>query len=763
MTQTPAEHNENVSQAGGSNETLLADLRDIMASDLHAEDKLNDIVKLTANHLDVDVCSIYLMRSGDVLELFATVGLKQTAVHKTKLKMGEGLVGNVALHASPVNVENVDHNPNFVSHPETGEGAFKSLCAVPILREQKARGVLVIQSKQEVIYPQKTIELLQTVAMVLAEFAASGDLISRNELTLLSKPFKKPTQLNGQTFSGGLVMEQAVVHRAQASVKKLIADDKDKEKKRLKSAIAGVDAAIENLITSVDLKRHPEMVEIMESYQMFSKDKSWRTKIEDMIDQGLTADAAIQRAQNEIRHRFENIDTPVLQEKVQDFDDISNRLISTLNENDNKDEKHPDRFILVAKSLSPAALFDYGINKIKGIVLTGGSPSGHISIIAKSLGIPVMGQCRDASRYVRTGDQLILDTDNHVVYINPSDYVSDLYGARLEKQLKRQKHYRKFRDQPSVTKDGAHISLQMNAGLSAEIPLLHEAGGEGIGLFRTEISFMGRSRYPRVIEQAAFYKNIMDQTDGKPVTFRTVDIGGDKPLPYFKSPDEENPALGWRAMRIIMDRPAVLRTQTRALIMGAEGRPLRMMLPFVSDVSELDQAKKLIDMEFKRAKQRDIPLPEKFELGIMIEVPSLLWQLDEVFRRVNFAAVGTNDLKQYIFAADTRSGAMQGRYDSLSLSMLRALKQISAKARAHDIDVSVCGEMASKPLEAMVLIALGFKTLSMPAPALGQIKDTVISMDKGKAENYIDYLLKGGGSSLRKKLNSFAMDHKIKL
>lgn len=760
MTQTPVENN----QTGLSHDTgLLVDLREIMASDLHAEDKLNDIVKLTAAHLDADVCSIYLMRSGDVLELFATHGLKQEAVHTTRLELGEGLIGSAAQHGSPVNVANAEREAGFASRPETGEKAFKGFCAVPILRDHKARGVLAVQSVQEAQLPQEKVAILQTIAMVIAELAMSGDLISRGELTLLSKPFKKPTQLGGQTFSPGLVIEQAVVHKVKPTIKKVIADDVKTEKERLKKALADVDRSIEKLLKSMNSDMAIEMRDMLESYQMFAQDKNWQDQIMGMIDQGLTADAAIQRAQSEIRQRFENIDAPILKEKADDIEDISNRLISKMNENDNQESAAPKKFILVARSLSAAALFDYGLDKIKGIILSEGSPSGHIAIIAKSLDIPVLGQCRDAPRYIRTGDQLILDTNNHTVYINPSDYLSELYAARIERQHKRQKRYRSVREKPSVTKDDQHISLLMNAGLSVEMPLLQETGADGIGLFRTEISFMGRSRYPRVVEQAAFYKSIMDQADGKPVTFRTVDIGGDKPLPYFKAPDEENPALGWRAMRIIMDRPAVLRTQIRALIIGAEGRPLRVMLPFVSDISELDHAKKLIAMEFKRAQDRGTPLPQRFDLGIMIEVPSLLWQLDEVFKRIDFAAVGTNDLKQYLFAADYRSDALQDRYDVLSLSMVRALKTIADKAKQHNKDVSICGEMAGKPLEAMVLIAIGFKALSMPVASIGAVKDMVRSLDASQTLNYIEFLLKNGTPSLRKKLQSFAKDHKIKV
>ena len=762
MTRKPA-HDESLNTGTDITASLLADLRDIMASSLHAEDKLQDICKLTANHLSADVCSVYLIRSNDELELFATVGLKKESINKTRLKMGEGIVGYAAQHGAPLNIANAADSPHFAARPETGENEFSSFCAVPILREQKTRGALAIQSKNPQVFPDETVALLQTIAMVLAEFVASGDIISRTELALISKPIKKPTQMQGQSFSPGLVISTAVIHKARPTVKNVIAEDVEVEKKRLEKAIAGMDTAIGKMIDKADVQINPVIQEMLESYRLFARDKNWRQKIVDMIDQGLTADAAVQRAQSEIRGRFQGMDAPVLQDKAYDVDDISNRLLTTLNQVAGKKDDRPSKFILVARSLSPAALFDYGLEKIKAIVLTGGSKSGHIAIIARSLNIPVLGQCRDAARYIRDGDKLIVDTDNHVVYLNPSEYVQDLYKARLDTQRRKHRRYKKTREKPAVTKDGVRINVQINAALSAEMPLLEESGADGIGLFRTEISFMGRSRYPRVADQAEFYSAILDQAGDKPVTFRTLDIGGDKPLPYFKSPDEENPALGWRAMRIIMDRPAVLRTQARALIRGANGRPLRMMLPFVSDIHELQQAKKLIQMEFDRAKNVGLALPEKFELGVMIEVPSLLWQLDEVFKLVDFAGVGTNDLKQYLFATDYRSDVLKDRYDVLSLSMLRALKNIADKAKEHKTPVSICGEMASIPVEAMTLVALGYENLSMPISALGDVKETIRSMDASKTKTYVDFLLRTGAQSIRKKLISFARDHKIKI
>ena len=744
---------------------IMAGLRDIMASSAHSADKLDQIVSHIAVHMGIDVCSVYLMRAGEVLELFATHGLDPKSVRTTRLKVGEGLVGYAAEHGCPINVADAKSSPHFAPRPETGEAAYASLCAVPILREQRVRGVLVVQSKQGNSLPEYVVETLQNIAMVLAEFVASGEIISRAEMEMTLKPLEKPTQLQGETFSSGLVIAKAVLHDAPKIVKNVIAGDVGLEKKRLRAAIISMNKAIQNLLSPLEANTNinAETRDILESYQLFANDEGWMNKIEGMIDQGLTADAAVQRAQLEIRNRFKGMESDVMQDKAHDIDDISNRLITALSPDSKVKSKTPKKFILVAGSLSAAALFEYGLDNIKGILLTGGSHSGHVAIIARALDIPLIGQCADAMSFIRDGDQLVLDALHGTVHINPSDYVRDLYQSQISSFKKRQRQYRQNKNVPSVTKDGQVVDLYMNAGMLAEMPMLAESGAHGVGLFRTEISYMGRKKYPFVSEQADLYRQILDQADGKPVTFRTLDIGGDKPLPYFNSPHEENPALGWRAMRIILDRPAVLRTQVRAMIIGAKGRPLRVLLPFVTEVAEVDEAIKLINMEFERAEKRGVPLPEKFELGAMIEVPSLVWELDDLMQRVQFVAVGTNDLMQYLYASDSRSDMVRDRYDCLSPAMIRVLQRIISVADKHGIEASVCGEMASKPIEAMVLTALGYKRLSMPLRAIGQVKDAINTMHAEKTAKYIDHLLNTGKYSMRRKLENFARDHKVKI
>jgi phosphotransferase system enzyme I (PtsP) len=498
---------------------------------------------------------------------------------------------------------------------------------------------------------------------------------------------------------------------------------------------------------------------------MFAKDRGWLSRIEATIEKGLSAEAAVQRVQNETRARMMQVNDAYIRERLQDLEDLSNRLLSHLIKKSRvrPPEDLPDNIILVARSMGPAALLDYDHTKLKGVILEKGSHSNHVAIVARSLGIPAVGQCGDILNFIADGDQAVVDGDHGMVYIDPSNYVIDLYTRSMEARTRRTMLYRRQAQEHSITKDGMRVNVMMNAGLLSEVDFIQASGAEGIGLYRTEISFMAMQKFPLVSTQAELYARVMDKTGDKSVIFRTLDIGGDKPLPYFETPVEENPALGWRALRIGLDRPAVLRTQFRAMIRGARGRNLKIMLPFVSEVAEFDRARALLEMEKVRALQKDQPVPEKIELGVMLEVPSLLWQLDLLLGSVDFVSVGTNDLMQYLYAADRGNFVIRSRYDSLSPPMLNVLKMISDKCRAANVPVSVCGEMAGQPLEAMVLIALGFHTLSAPSQSVEVVKIMIPTLDTRQLVPYLEQLMKSREHSLRQHLESFARDHNVNI
>lgn len=741
---------------------LMAALRDLMAGGKSSDLKLDDVVGLVAKELRADACTCFILRAGEVLELFSATGLAADAP-TVKVRVGEGVVGDIAAAAAPAVFPDMTMLPAYQPRPETGNGAFRSLCGVPILRGGRVRGVLTVQNRLARGYGEEVVEILQTVAMVLAELIVSGGIVTRAEINSGLASGEKPTHIEGVSLGRGLAIGTAVLYEPGISMQDIVADDTKLQKQRLRQALSSMHDAIDKMLNRTAGLSGTESRDILEAYQMFAKDRGWLARIEATIEKGLSAEAAVQRVQNETRARMMQMNDAYIRERLQDMEDLSNRLLSHLLKQNRvyAQDQLPDNIILVARSLGPAALLDYDHKKLKGVILEKGSQSNHVAIVARALGIPVVGQCGDIINFTAAGDQVIVDGDHGSVYIRPSDYVLDLYTKSIEARTRRTTLYRRQLHQPSVTKDGIKVSVMVNAGLMAEVDAVSAVGADGIGLFRTELSFMGWQKYPLVVTQAELYGRILDKMGDKPVIFRTLDIGGDKPLPYFKAPEEDNPALGWRAVRIGMDRPAVLRTQFRAFIKGSRGRNIKIMLPFVTEVAEFDRARQLLEMEKVRAAANGFAVPEKIELGVMLEVPALLWQLDTLLPSLDFVSVGTNDLMQYLFAADRGNFSIRNRYDPLCPAMLRVLKEIADKCRKAGVPVSICGEMAGQPLEAMVLIALGFQTLSAPAQGVENIKVMVPTLDTRSLVPYLEHLMASREHSLRERLKSFARDHEV--
>ncbi len=727
----------------------------------NAGKRLNRIVGLIAAELVAEVCSCYVMRAGEVLELFATVGLNQSAVRQTRLRVGEGLVGTIAAQAQPMALADAPSHPNFAYRPETGEDPFHSLAGVPILRGGRVRGVLVIQNRSERSYTIDEVETLQTVAMVLAELIAGGDLVDPRELSSAGDASLLPQRMSGLGMNGGGAFGTAVLHRPQLTIGQMVADDPAHEEVRLDAALQSMRVQIDAMLEQSGRIGGGEHIEILETYRLFADDRGWLSRIDEAINQGLTAEAAVAQVQNGNRARLGKIGDPYLRERLLDLEDLSMRLLRHLSA-DGKLEKPvlPDDVILVARALGPAELLDYDRDKLRGVLLEEGSTSSHVAIVSRALGIPLIGHCADALTRIEGGDPLILDGDLGQVYVRPSEDIVAGYQQTQKLRRARKGLYREIRDLPSVTLDGVPVTLLMNAGLLIEMPQLHDVRADGVGLYRTEIPFMVRAEYPDLRTQLELYRDVLEAAGGKPVTFRTLDVGGDKPLPSFAVPAEENPALGWRALRIGLDRPAMLRTQLRALIAAGAGKDLRLMFPLVAEVAELDRARALLNREMERANERG-QAPRSLKVGVMIEVPSLLWQLDSLLRDIDFVSVGSNDLMQYLYAADRNNGRVNKRYDTLSPPLLNALSWLVEKCRAARVPLSLCGDMASRPLDAMALVALGVETLSMPAAAIGPVKAMVRSLEMSRASAYLGQIVRSRDHSLRDKLRAFAHDHHI--
>jgi phosphotransferase system enzyme I (PtsP) len=743
---------------------LLARLRDIMAGSGTAQARLDKIVRLIAAEMVAEVCSCYLMRAGEVLELFATVGLNAEAVHRTRLRLGEGIVGEIAAHARALALANAPSHPNFAYRPETGEDPYQSLCGVPLIRNGRVRGVLVIQNRQRRNYLDDEIETLETIAMVVAELVSAGDLVNPQEIATSSDAGLLPQRIKGTTLSGGLAMGHAVLHQTRLTLREMVAEDPQAELDRLLHAVAAMHSAIDDLVVVSQAAGPGEQADIIETYSMFARDRGWLGRIREAILQGLSAEAAVERVQNETRARMGQIADPYVRERQHDFDDLTNRLLKHLaGKSSDADLRLPGDAILVARTLGPAELLDYGRSKLRGLILEEGSAASHVAIVSRGLGIPLIARCARALSLIEPLDPLIVDGAGGQVFIRPSEDIVDSYNRALILSAERQRLYTEVRDLPSVTGDGEPVSIMINAGLLIEIPHLDSTGAEGVGLYRTEIPFMMRSEYPDVAQQTELYAQVLDQSGGRPVTFRTLDVGGDKTLPYFADNHEENPALGWRAIRIGLDRPAMLRLQLRALIRAAAGRELRVMFPLVAEVAELDQARNLLTLELDRARGEGRAAPTAVKVGVMLEVPALLWQLDALLKSVDFIALGTNDLLQYFFAADRNNPRLAHRYDGLAPAFLAALHMLFERCRAARVPICVCGEMASRPLEAMALIALGARTLSVSPQAVGSVKAMVRSVDAGRVRGFIVPLLKSRAHSLRDKLRDFARDHQTAL
>ena len=750
----------------GGPRVLLRRLREVMAEPVSAQERLDKIVVLIAANMVAEVCSVYVLRVDSTLELYATEGLKRDAVHQTVMRSDEGLVGLVASQASALNLSNAQSHPAFSYRPETGEEIYHSFLGVPILRAGNTLGVLVVQNRARRTYSEEEVEALQTTAMVLAEMIASG------ELSAMAQPGAEPAvrrsvHLKGTALSDGIALGHVVLHEPRVVVTNFIADDVQKELKHLEAAVETLRTNLDELLEHGDVVEGGEHRDILEAYRMFAYDRGWAHKLEEAVMTGLTAEAAVERVQSDTRARMLRQTDPFLRERLHDLDDLANRLMRQLTGRDHAPSREslPENAILVARSMGPAALLDYDRKRLRGLVLEEGGPHSHVAIVARALGIPTVGEVDNATGIADPGDAIIVDGSTGDVHVRPLPDMEAAYAERVRLRARRQQQYLALRDKPCVTKDGEEMTLLLNAGLTVDLPHIADTGAAGIGLFRTELQFMVAPNFPRTSEQYTLYRAVLDAAGDKPVTFRTLDIGGDKVLPYMRNVEEENPALGWRAIRLGLDRPGLLRTQLRALLRAAGNRALKIMFPMIATVQEFDQAKEMVERELTHLRRHGHKLPDEVEVGSMVEVPSLLFQLDELLDRVDFLSVGSNDLVQFLYAVDRGNPRVSNRFDTLSAPLLRALKDIADKSHAHKKPVTLCGELASQPIGALALAAIGYRAFSLTPSAVGPVKALLLDLDCRKAAAFLCPLIdkSNGTMSIRAHLEKFATDHGLQI
>jgi phosphotransferase system enzyme I (PtsP) len=743
----------------GGPRLLLRRLREVMAEPITAQARLDRIVVLIASNMVAEVCSLYVARADGPLELFATEGLKREAVHLTTMRAGEGLVGLIADSAEPLALSDAQNHPAFSYKPETGEEIYQSFLGVPVLRGGNTIGVLVVQNRARRSYSEEEVEALQTTAMLLAEMISSGELQS------IVRPgaeiaVRRRMALRGAPIAEGLGLGHVVLHQPRIVVTKLVADDIQSEMARLDSAIGAMRASVDALIDRTEPSAKGEHTEVLEAFRMIAHDRGWLRRLREAVNSGLTAEAAVERVQNDSRAKLQRQTDPYLRDRLHDLNDLANRLLHQLAGQSLvvSPDALPENAILVARWMGPAALLDYDRARLRGLVLEEAGASSHVAIVARALSIPAVSEVANITQIVEQGDAMIVDGSTGEIWLRPQQNVELAYAEKAKLRARRQEQFRQLRDVPAVTRDGVAVGLHINAGLLIDMPHLAEVGAQSVGLFRTELQFMLSAHFPRLPAQQQLYSTVLDSAGHRPVTFRTLDIGGDKVLPYMKGPEEENPALGWRAIRIGLDKPALLRLQLRAMLRASAGRQLRVMFPMVSTVEELVSARGLLERELAFIDRVGRQRPAELKVGVMIEVPSILWQLDEIAERVDFLSVGSNDLMQYLFAADRDNKRVAGRFDTLSAPFLRALKDIADTGAKHDKPVTLCGEIGGRTLEAMALIGIGYRGLSMSAPSVGAVKAMILSLDAGVVTGEIDAMLAGPyrGASLREPLRALA-------
>ena len=728
---------------------LLGRLREALSIG-GGEARLGAVVDLVAESMGVEVCSIYLLRDdARTLELRATQGLNPDSIGQTRMRVGEGLVGRVARFGRVVNSADAPSERGFRYFPGTGEDRFSSFLGVPIQRQNKGIGVLVVQSRDAREYSDDEVHALEVVAMVLAEMAETGAFAAED-----GTRGRHPAMVRGRVGQEGAARGHVWLHEPRVVVSNPIGDDPERERERLRAAVtelrSGIDAMLDRLPAGQTDHRA-----VLEAYRSFAGSRSWLRRMEEDVAGGLSAEAAAEKEQAAVRERMSRVPDTYLRERLQDLDDLANRLLRILTgQGRDTGSEMPSDPILVARNIGPGDLLGYG-RTLRGIVMEDGSVGSHAAIVARALAIPLVIQAKGVTAQVLNGDRILVDGDQGVAHLRPDDTVERAFADKIAMLQARQERYSDLRALPAEAKCGSIVGLQMNAGLLADLPSLEGSGAEGVGLFRTELQFLARSAVPRRGELAQLYRRVMDAAKGRPVVFRTLDIGSDKVLPFMKREPEPNPALGWRAIRIGLDKRGVMRMQLQALIRAAAGRPLWLMFPFIAQFDEYRAARAIFEAELENERRLGHALPTEWHVGAMLETPSLAFAPRAFFEATDFISIGGNDLKQFFFAADRENDRVRRRYDTLNVSFLSLIRHIVERCAETGTPVSFCGEDAGRPLESVAFAAMGLRALSMRAASIGPVKSMLRSVNLDEARVVIDAAAESGEQSVRRALRDW--------
>lgn len=728
---------------------ILRQFQQVVSENDEPAAKLENAMRILSDSFGADAAVCYVTVDDNYLELFSFFGTVKDAF-KRNIRYNEGFIGNIAASRRSL----------FRTNKE--EPYYKSALGVPLLRWNRTAGVILIAHKDAYQYTSDEVEILETVALFLTAVLFSEEMANYKKKLIKSRGLNIKDRLKGVTLNKGYGVGNAVVHQRRQALTKIFAEDKVAELTRLEDAKERMNKSLDEKFNTTRLGIG-EHTDILETYRMFARDKGWYQKISDNIENGLTAEAAVERAYEDAWNRLSGSNDIYLKERLHDLRDVADRLRLFLSGEDGKNihNQTDDDIIIVAQTMGPADLMDYDYKKIRGLIIEDGTPTMHVAIVAKALNIPVIAKIRGIFKDVKEGELLALDGQEGYVYVNPSDDIVQKFKSRQKNMALLLEQLKKLKRFPNKTLDGTRINLSINVGLDFDFDYLDSTKCDGVGLYRTEIPFMSSEQMPDVEQQVAFYKKLIDKAGRKKVIFRSLDVGSDKLLPYWSDMKEDNPAIGWRSIRITLDRRAILRKQIRAFLKAAAGVELNVMFPMIASLEEFLEAKETLLLELEKEKRRGESVPKKVNVGLMIEVPSVIFQLDDILKEADFISVGTNDLAQFVFACDRGNPRLSDRYDVLSAPFLRVMREIVKKADKAGVLCSVCGEMASNPVEAMALIGLGFRRLSVAGSAYGNVKNMIRTLSVQDITDYVQTLLKSPKRSLRPQLLAYAHDHGI--
>ena len=729
---------------------LLQTIQQMMQNNFSVEQKLENTMHAIAEFFGADFAASYISIDENYLTLFSKFGPFNISEDKN-FRFGEGFVGEVAKTGQILSTQNGD---------ETGDGFPKFMMGAPLFRWDQVSGVFLVGYGAKHDFSDKEAQNLKTVAMFLTTVFSSEEISAHKRRLAKISGFSLKDRLKGIAVSKGYAIGPALVHHRNRELAQIFSADVDSELALLEKARTDM---INNMTQGFAKNNftNGEHAEIMQTYLLLAQDKGWYKKLQSYVKTGLTAEAAVEKAYEDMSQKMSLSADIYLKERLDDLRDISDRLRLFLNGSAGANYKTSDDIVLVAQSMGAADLMDYDYTKIRALVLEEGTATMHVAIVAKALNIPLVAKVKGLFRNIKNGTLLAVDGNEGFVYVSPNEKIQATFEENQQKQKRWRDALLSEAGKKAKTLDKVNISLNLNIGLDLDTEYIKLSNCDGIGLYRTEMAFMSSGKLPTVKRQVTIYQKLLDLAKGKRVVFRSLDVGSDKLLPYWGELKEENPAIGWRSIRITLDRRSLLREQMKAFLKASAGRSLDVMFPMISSLAEFVEAKETLLLEYEKQKQNNQPLPTKLNVGLMIEVPSVLFELDEILNEADFISVGTNDLAQFIFACDRTNARLLDRYDVLSAPFLKVMRHIAQKANAHGVDLSVCGEMAGNPVEVMALIGLGYRKFSMAGSSFALVKKMVRTINTQEITDYIESILGSRKKTLRPQLVAYAHDHAI--